>query len=250
MQQRRNEIAALVNREGQVTFSRIKAAFPQVSDMTLRTDLKALDEENRIVRIHGGARSRETVAGTDGFLANRSLRNESQKAEIVKKALELLGSSSSLYLDSGSTTTLLAHSMPDQARVIYTSGLSCAAELANLSQPEVHLLGGRLNRYSLSVCGSRSVRELEQCHFDLCILGVTSFSPEYGFCCEAEEDCILKQTAIARSDRILVLMDSGKYGLTNTCCICTPADIHGLVSDHNLTESQRSFFQNAGVPVF
>lgn len=218
--------------------------------MTLRTDLKALDEEKRIVRIHGGARSREAVAGTDGFLATRSLRNEAQKAEIVAKALELIGSSRSIYLDSGSTTTLLAHSMPDQARVIYTSGLSCAAELANLSQPEVHLLGGRLNRYSLSVCGSRSVLELEKCHFDLCILGVTSFSPEFGFCCEAEEDCILKQTAIARSDRVLVLMDSSKYGLRNTCCICTTSNIHGLVCDSGLTESQRAFLREQEVPVF
>ena len=108
MEQRRQKITELVNREGQISFTRLKAAFPEVSEMTLRTDLKALDERKAIVRIHGGARSVDTVAGTDGFLASRTLRNQAQKEEIVRKALDLLGTASSVYLDSGSTTTKIA----------------------------------------------------------------------------------------------------------------------------------------------
>ena len=41
MEQRRQKITELVNREGQISFTRLKAAFPEVSEMTLRTDLKA-----------------------------------------------------------------------------------------------------------------------------------------------------------------------------------------------------------------
>lgn len=250
MEQRRQKITEMVNREGQISFTRLKAAFPEVSEMTLRTDLKALDERKAIVRIHGGARSVDTVAGTDGFLANRTLRNQTQKEEIVRKALDFLGTASSVYLDSGSTTTLLARSIPDERRVIYTSGLTCATELANLSQAEVHMLGGKLNRYSLSVSGSRSIQELEGCHFDLCILGVTSFSPWFGFCCAVEEDCLLKQTAMRRSDQVVVLMDSGKFGLTNAQCICMAEDVDVLITDSAMSSEQRDFFKQKGVRIF
>ena len=65
MEMRRNAIAELVNKHGTVSFSQIKEQFPQVSEMTLRTDLKALDAAKEIVRIHGGAKSVQLVIGTD-----------------------------------------------------------------------------------------------------------------------------------------------------------------------------------------
>ena len=40
MELRRNAIVELINDKGTVSFSQLKAAFPNVSEMTLRTDLK------------------------------------------------------------------------------------------------------------------------------------------------------------------------------------------------------------------
>lgn len=53
MEQRRNAIVELVNREGSLSFVQLKEAFPSVSEMTLRTDLKVLDQARRVVRVHG-----------------------------------------------------------------------------------------------------------------------------------------------------------------------------------------------------
>ena len=67
MEQRRNEIVAFVNEQGQVSFSQLKEKFPTVSEMTLRTDLKILDQNQQLVRIHGGAKSLVEVVGTEDF---------------------------------------------------------------------------------------------------------------------------------------------------------------------------------------
>ena len=85
MEERRNAIVELVNREGTVTFSRIKQEFPDVSEMTLRTDLKALDQDRRLVRIHGGARSVEFVVGSDGMLNVRSSQHADAKRAIAQR---------------------------------------------------------------------------------------------------------------------------------------------------------------------
>lgn len=55
MIRRREQIVALINEEGQISFSKLKESFPDISDMTLRTDLKYLDEMGKVIRIHGGA---------------------------------------------------------------------------------------------------------------------------------------------------------------------------------------------------
>lgn len=250
MQQRRQQITELINREGQVSFAELKRAFPDISEMTLRTDLKYLDEQNAIVRIHGGAKSIDTIAGTDGFLASRTLHNQDSKKNIAQKAVALLRGKSSVFLDSGSTTTVFSRYLPDEPRQIYTCGLSCAVELAALSQPTVHIVGGRMNRYSLSVAGSASVLELKNRYFDICFLGATSFSPERGFCCESEEDCILKRVALAQSDYTVMLMDSSKFGRRNTHSICPASGVNAIVTDDQLTPQQREYFLHQGIQVF
>lgn len=249
MQQRRLKITELINREGQITFPRLKQAFPDMSEMTLRTDLKYLDETGAIIRIHGGAKSIETVAGTDGLLAHRTVRNQELKMQIAQKAVSLLHPQSSVFIDSGSTTTVFSRYIPDEPRQIFTSGISCATELAALNRASIHLIGGNLNRYSLSVAGSRSILELQSYNFDICFLGVTSFNPNVGFCCEGQEDCILKQVALSRSLYTVALMDSTKFGLSNTHCVCPPNGVNAIVTDDLLTDEQRKYFVDLGVTV-
>ena len=119
MEQRRNQIVELVNRKGSISFAQLKEAFPSVSEMTLRTDLKALDEARRVVRVHGGVKSVEQVVGTDDLLSRRAARNAEAKQIIAEKAIALLRPNTTLFLDSGSTATAVARCIPDQPMLIY-----------------------------------------------------------------------------------------------------------------------------------
>lgn len=234
MQERREKIVELVNRLGTVSFAQLKAAFPDVSEMTLRTDLRALDEERRLVRVHGGAKSVEVVVGTDDFLLRRALRCAPEKAQIAQKTLALLRPDMTLYLDSGSTTTALARLIPDERFQIFTSSLSCANELLRLTKARVFLPGGFVNRYSQSLCGIEAVRTVGRINFDLALIGTTSFSDKTGFSCGMEEEAQLKRAVIAQAERSFVLMDAGKVGLTSTFSFATLDEVDGIVSDDGL----------------
>ena len=236
MEIRRKQIVDLVNQKEYVRFLQIKEAFPNVSEMTLRTDLKVLDEEKKIVRIHGGAKSVQLVIGTDDFLNRRAVRNLQEKEEIARKAVKLIRPDTAVFLDSGSTTTSLAHLFPNQSNLIYTTGLSCATELADLSKPTVQIPGGRLNRYSISIYGTSVVQELSQVYFHQTFLGVTNYMPQTGFTCGNNEEAILKRTAIKQAEQVIVLMDSQKFGIKGTYSICGLEDIDILVSDGHLPE--------------
>ena len=114
MDQRRNEIVEFVNENQTVTFTQLKEKFPSVSEMTLRTDLKYLDQAKRIIRIYGGAKSMDVVSGNDDVLKLRYGRNVNEKKEIAQKALSFVEPAKTIFVDSGSTTTMLAHVLNNQ----------------------------------------------------------------------------------------------------------------------------------------
>lgn len=249
MEIRRNAIVELINEKGNVSFAQIKAAFPNVSEMTLRTDLRVLDEAKRILRIHGGAKSVQVIIGTDDFLNRKSVLNIPEKQQIAEKALTLLRKDTTVFLDSGSTATMFARRFPDQSNLIYTTGLSCATELAGLSEPTVMLPGGRLNRYSQSVFGFSAIKELERVNFDQAFLGITGYYPSAGFTCGISDEAFLKQTAIRQSEQVILLMDSSKIGVKCSFGVCGFEDIDVVVSDGKLPEEFLAECRRYGIRV-
>ncbi len=249
MNQRRNAMIDLINKEGTVSFARLKAAFPNVSEMTIRSDLKALDKENRIVRIHGGARSIGVIVGTDVAYDIRAARNTAGKRLIAQKALKLLTPGLSVYLDSGSTAIEMASHFPDDYYMIFTSGINCALELTKLTKARAHLIGGEVNRNNRSVNGIRSINEIESLNFNIAFLGVSGFSFESGFTCAVEAENALKRAVIRKAEKVIVLMDSQKVGLINTFTCASPEEIDVVISDSNLDPETAKTFASLGIEV-
>lgn len=247
MEQRRNAIVDFINKEGNITFSQLEKKFTEVSQMTLRTDLKALDEANRIVRVHGGAKSVEVVLGTDDYIGLRSVRNVEEKEQIARKALELIRPNQTVYLDSGSTTTALARIWPDQPNFIFTNSLECIMELAKRKAPRVFVPGGELNSYSLSMCGNQAVDFVRKVNFDLAVMGITSYSSDTGFSCGVLNEAYLKQAVMKQAENKVVLMDSSKLGKKSTFQICSLGEADLIVSDVKIPSSFAAECKDAGV---
>ena len=143
----------------------------------------------------------------------------------------------------------MAREIPDESYLIYTTGLSCATELANLEHPTVMLPGGKLNRYSQSVFGFLAIKELERVNFDQAFLGVTGFHPSVGFSCGINDEAFLKQTAIRQSEQVIALMDSSKIGVKCSFSFCGLNDIDIIVSDGKLPEEFLDECRKYGVEV-
>ena len=216
MEERRNAIVSFVNEKGNITFSQLKEEFPDVSEMTLRTDLKTLDAENRIVRVHGGAKSVDIVLGTDDLFGRRTVRNVEAKQEIVRKALEFVRPNTTIFLDSGSTTTMLAENWPDQPNFIFTNSLTCAMALSKLKQPKVFMPSGELNEFSLSLCGLETIESLKRISFDTVFIGVTSYDTSNGMSCGVLAETQMKRILLEQDATRIILMDTSKIGKKST----------------------------------
>lgn len=246
VENRRNEMMALINREGSISFLRIKAAFPHISEMTLRNDLKALDAQGKIIRIHGGAKSIETAIRADDLFSKKATRNMEKKKEIAQKALQYIQPGATIFLDCGTTMMQLASVFPDENVYVVTNSISCAQELARLSRPDVWLLGGKINRFNLSTIDGKNQRLIEKMNFDVTFLAVTGFSKEHGFTCGMEVDDELRHRAIRRGRKVIALMDSSKAGFSYPVTYATINDIDVLISDSGLDPEIANLFERSG----
>jgi DeoR family transcriptional regulator of aga operon len=231
MEDRRSEIVSLVNREGSVSLTQLKVRFPDVSETTLRTDLKVLDGQRLIIRVHGGAKSVGFAIGTDDLLVNRSARRSQEKLEIANKAVRLIRENTTIYMDSGSSTTALASVMPDLRLYVFTNSLTVANELARLEKVTTYIVGGRLNISSMSTAGGTTIEKVSTLGFDQLFLGVTGLTRHAGFTCGSDDEAVLKRTLVQNASDTVVLMDSSKVGRQFTFPICRLGDVDTVVTD-------------------
>lgn len=250
MTNRRKQIDDYIQLNQVVGLSELKALVPDVSEMTIRRDLEALEKDGRIIRVHGGAKSISSINHlVEDVFSKRSAVNTEKKYVIGQKAAGFIKPESSVYIDAGSTTMELAKSIPDVRLLIMTSGLNIAIELLRLKNCVVNIIGGEANRNSISIAGPQAVASISNLNIDIAFIAATAFSTETGFSCGNIHDCDLKRRVLKKSKLRVLLMDSSKINHTMPYTFAAPEDIDVLVSDDDLPEVYREFFKNKNIKV-
>src|SRR5690625_1966318 len=99
---RRNFKLDQLETEGKITIYELSVEL-NVSMMTIRRDLDQLENEGKVIRVHGGAVLPRPLINETSFL-EKEIRKVDQKHQIVKKAFSYIQEGQTLILDSGTTT--------------------------------------------------------------------------------------------------------------------------------------------------
>lgn len=252
---RRYDITEYINNLGSVSFDQLKKHFSTVSEMTLRTDLKELAACGKIIRVRGGARSVDSSTRASDLYLKRLQRNVDKKEQIALKAEAYLHDRLSkspnltIYLGSGSTVTEIAKHFPDEWCTIVTNSISCAYALTPLKKPTVIVNGGTLNRFNCCCDSVSSLAYIERINFDIMFLAVAGYAEETGFTCVKEimDDTI--PIVKSRSKKIIVPIDSTKFGVTYPITHATLDDVDIIISDDGIPSSVRQHFLENDVQV-
>ena len=254
-QQRRAGIIKYVNDHGYASFNDIKQAFSEYSDMTLRTDLKELDEQGKLERYRGGARTLQATARPDDSYYLRTTRNLEKRQLIAHKAVDFLKSqlelkpTPSIYLDAGVTINEMTKIFPDEWCSIVTNSVSQAYELARLRRPTVSLLGGTLNRYNCSCDSAANIEILERMNFDFAFIPAAGYSPETGFTCGKEVIDETREIVKKHAKKIIIPFDSSKIGVDYPVTHSKIEEVDMIISDDGLSREMIEHFRSKGVEV-
>lgn len=234
---RREEIKDLLRTCGEIRLKELEKHFPNCSSMTLRRDLKYLEDNGFVKRTRGGAvaMNRLSIAAEDIY-AERALENVAEKYVIIKKALQFIERGRSIYIDSGTTMMLFVREMPDEYLSIMTSGVNIAMELIKKKKPSVTLIGGQVNRNTISVSGMNSSSFIRDVNIDIAFIAASGYSIENGFTSGMYTECEIKKDVINRARKTIILMDSKKVNKIMPFTFATMESIDTLITDGDIDE--------------
>ena len=242
---RQERILRYIEQNNVASIKELQALCPDVSLMTIHRDLQTLENQGMVVKIRGGARSvRHT--GDPGFDV-RMQENNSAKATIAHKALELIQPNSSVFLDASTTNLVLARSLPDISLNIFTTGPSIALELCRLHNPTVTVCCGAINRKNLALSGQNTLEMLDKVNIDLAFIGVSGCSVEAGFTCGTEGDMLVKHRVIQKARTSVIMCDRGKLSRLMPYTFARLEDVDCLISDGPMPDSFAQAAKQAGV---
>ncbi len=124
-----------------------------VSEMTIRRDLRALEDQAQIQRTHGGAMLTERMILEFSYRDRREQHREAKRA-IAAEARKLVRPGQRLILDTGTTSLELATLLRDERDLtVITPSLAVASELQHSPSVELILLGGVIRQGSPDLTG-------------------------------------------------------------------------------------------------
>ena len=200
-----------------------------VSVDTVRRDVKELDAENRLRKVHGGAVSL-------GFANYSPSRNNvyalDEKTEIAQKAISLIKENSVVLIDGGTTCLELARLLPaDLGLTCFTLSLPVAMELLNKPRVETIFIGGKLSKDSLITIGASTIHQLSQIKVDRSFIGTGYVDPKFGLT-EFDWDIVqTKKAVIAASKKTVLLCISEKLNSQHRFKTCSLNDVDTMVTE-------------------
>lgn len=254
MKERREALLEYIHDHAEVTISELCALFPDKSEMTIRRDLTWLEEQKKIVRVHGGAKALTRQPGAsrslEDFYAKRELTNPSQKKLLGEYAAKYVEERRSIFFDAGSTLMALVRSLPRRELFLVTSAVNIALELISRSDAlSVIQIGGTLNQQTLCCSGPGAFEMLQRMNIDIAFLSCTGFSLECGFTVGDFQEMELKREIIHKSKKTIMLMDSSKINRDMPYTFARPEEIDILIVDSFCSEPIISELRRMGMSV-
>jgi DeoR/GlpR family transcriptional regulator of sugar metabolism len=241
VEERRAEIARILEREGSITVDRICADF-DVSAVTARGDLNELERRGRLQRVHGGALPVDhTLVVAD--INDRMSVNVAAKRRIGRAAADMVRDGDSIIVDSGSTTYEFVSQLESKRSITIVTHDLVIANLVNSRLPGATLvfIGGTL-RYNHHYCsGPLSLELVEKIFADKVFLAANSFTAEQGFMTESEVAAEMKSTLLRHARQRIMLMDYSKVGLHNFVRFAELSELDRLIIDRD----PESYVRNA-----
>ena len=231
--ERHKKIIDKINQEGQVKSQSLCEEL-DVSSVTIRKDLKFLEEKGMLYRVHGGATQTNPYA-SDRHLSEKEKYHFSEKMLIGNMAAKSITANDSVLIASGTTVLALAKSIqPVGNLTIITNAMNVAMELNNHIEIDVILLGGYLRKRSFSVAGMYAENILKDFSCTKLFLGVDGIDLEFGLTTTNAMEANLNREMIKVSQKIIVLVDSSKFGKRGFSRICGFESIDEIITDNKI----------------
>jgi DeoR family glycerol-3-phosphate regulon repressor len=216
----------------------------QVSDETIRRDLKELEALGLARRIHGGAITPRH--DQEEPLLEREKFNMREKARIAQLASRLVSDGMTLFLDTGTTTLALARRLTARQLQVTTNSLDIALVLRD-KDVRVEMTPGTLRANDNALIGIETLDYTRRRFYDVAFMGIGACTLAQGWMDYAQEESALRRVLLEQAREPVLLADHSKFGRQAYMRTFALDEVKWVVSDRAPPPPLREAFDAGGV---
>jgi len=244
--QRKLLLLDLLRQEGKIVAKTVAAQL-DISEDTIRRDLRELAGEGLLQRVHGGALPASPAMGN--FAARQRIAVD-DKSAIGRAAALMIQPGQVVFLDGGTTSAQLVRHLPADLRAtVITHSPSVAVDLVAHPSIEVIMLGGRLFKHSVVGVGLATVEAIRQVRADVYFMGVCSVHPEAGLTTGDFEEAGVKRALSAAAAETIVLASPEKLATASPYQVIPLEELSGLVTMKSVADEVLAPYRARGISI-
>lgn len=218
-----------------------------VTEMTIRRDLRILEEQKLLIQVRGGA-----VLSPARYEPENQNDNSMDVKFAIAEALYMeIMPCNAIFLSTGTTSLAFAKTLVKKnvsTLTVITNSLPIASALFR-SRCKVILLGGELRSTSLDLVGHIGERNIEEFHVDWLISGCDGAFSDLGFYTSDSSLASLEKMSMKIADHAAIITQSSKFGKRALSRFASLNDIDLVVSDSKLKNDDIQRMKNANINV-
>lgn len=229
MKRRLSDLLKELRLTGHRTIAELAVAL-DVSEETIRRDLKRLSKEGLIEKHHGSASLRNY--SSESSFEQRYTENREMKEEVAKLAAETINNGDVVFLDIGTTTAFVAHALKDHHDLtIVTNSVVIANIMFSQNNFKTYLTGGEVRSHDGGLFGPDAKEFVSRYCINKAILSTAAIHHAHGFLTHHLNEAELYGEIAKQAEVTLVCADASKYNKRAPIKLFDLEDVDVLLSD-------------------
>ncbi|MCP4022180.1 MAG: DeoR family transcriptional regulator [Desulfobacteraceae bacterium] len=226
---RHEKIVSLIRTNGFMTVDEM-ARFFNVTPQTIRRDINFLDQEGYVSRYHGGAGLSLSTENVAYRTRKELLRDEKNK--IADITASLIPDRSSLFINIGTTTELVANALVNHNRLrVITNNLNVAAIMAQNDSCEVIVAGGIVRNRDNGITGESAIKFIRQFKVDIGIIGISGIDMDGTLLDFDFREVHVARAIMNNSRKVFLVTDHSKFGRNAMVKLGSLEEIDTIITD-------------------
>ena len=202
-----------------------------VSEMTIRRDLKRLADMSIVTLVHGGAVLNEGAATLPNIRA-RAQKMMQEKSRIASYCADLIKEGNAVYLDTGTTAMEIAESLKSRKNIaVLTHSLPIRNILADSDDIQLISMPGVYNKVKKGFFGEMTCRMISRFQIDIAFIGLSAIDIKTGIMSPDFQDQAAKLAMIERARKKVAVFDHTKIGHVMFTQVCPINSLNMIVTD-------------------
>ena len=216
-----------------------------LSEVTIRGDLRDLEDKGWISRKRGGA-----TASIHRAILERQRVFSEQKNAIARAAAKLVQDGDVIMIEAGTTTALIARFLTDKQDVHIVTNSTLVFSYARMNPNlQITMVGGEFRRSTESMVGPIALETIGRINVRLAFVGTDGFSIERGMTTHLIEGAEIGKAMKAHAQTTVLIADSSKYGRFGFINVLPLSAMDLIITDKELQTKAEAELLESGINI-